>query len=80
MGQVLQADQLAGRREPVAPLRHRGQTHNLIGAECFLPELQADILIADKAFDAQRVLVLLAEADNAAVIPPNAGSRGAAAP
>ena len=36
-----------------------------------LPELEAETLIADKAFDAdQRVLEPLAEAGKAAVIPP----------
>jgi transposase len=53
-----------------------GQAHDLIGADCFLPELQADTLIADKAFDAdERVIVPLAEADKTAVIPPKAGRR-----
>ena len=38
--------------------------------------MQADLLIADKAFDAdQRVLNLLAAADKSAVIPPKANRR-----
>ena len=48
-----------------------GQEHDLAGADALLPELEAETLIADKAFDAdQRVLEPLAEAGKAAVIPP----------
>ena len=48
-----------------------GQEHDLAGADALLPELEADTLIADKAFDAdQRVLAPLAEAGKTAVIPP----------
>ena len=48
-----------------------GQAHDLAGADALLPELEAETLIADKAFDAhQRVLAPLAEAGKTAVIPP----------
>src|SRR4051794_38705737 len=48
-----------------------GQEHDLAGADALLPELEAETLIADKAFDTdQRVLEPLAEAGKAAVIPP----------
>ena len=48
-----------------------GQEHDLAGADALLPELEAETLIADKAFDAdQRVLEPLAEAGKTAVIPP----------
>jgi transposase len=48
-----------------------GQAHDLAGADALLPELEAETLIADKAFDAdQRVREPLAEAGKAAVIPP----------
>ena len=48
-----------------------GQEHDLAGADALLPELEAETLIADKAFDAdQRVLEPLAEAGKAAVVPP----------
>ena len=48
-----------------------GQEHDLAGADALLPELEAETLIADKAFDAdQRVLEPLAEAGKVAVIPP----------
>ncbi len=40
-----------------------GQEHDLAGADALLPELEAETLIADKAFDANaRVLEPLAEA------------------
>ena len=48
-----------------------GQEHDLAGADALLPELEAETLIADKAFDAdQRVRAPLAEAGTTAVIPP----------
>src|SRR3954465_2951153 len=47
-----------------------GQEHDLAGADALLPDLEAETLIADKAFDAdQRVLEPLADAGKAAVIP-----------
>ncbi len=48
-----------------------GQEHDLAGADALLPELAAETLIADKAFDAdKRVIEPLAEAGKTAVIPP----------
>lgn len=53
-----------------------GQAHDLIGADHLLPGMEADALIADKAFDAdKRVLEPLAQAGKAAVIPPKANRR-----
>ena len=50
-----------------------GQVHDLEGADALLPDLAADALIADKAFDAEeRVLGPLRQAGRAAVIPPGA--------
>ena len=47
-----------------------GQAHDLQGADAFLPDLAADTLLADKAFDADaRVIELLAAANKVAVIP-----------
>ena len=47
-----------------------GQAHDLEGADHFLPSMQADTLIADKAFDADaRVIAPLAAAGKATVIP-----------
>jgi transposase len=48
-----------------------GEAHDLVGADHLLPTMQADTLIADKAFDADaRVLEPLAAAGKTAVIPP----------
>jgi transposase len=48
-----------------------GQAHDLDGADALLPHMAADLLIADKAFDAdKRVRERLATAGKAAVIPP----------
>ena len=54
-----------------------GQAHDLEGADVLLPELAADALIADKAFDAEeRVLRPLEQAGETAVIPPEANLCG----
>lgn len=48
-----------------------GEAHDLVGADHLLPGMQADTLIADKGFDAdKRVLAPLVAAGKAAVIPP----------
>jgi transposase len=48
-----------------------GQAHDLVGADALLAELEAETLIADKAFAAdERVLEPLAEAGKTVVIPP----------
>jgi transposase len=53
-----------------------GQAHDLVGADQLLPSMAADMLIADKAFDAEaRVLEPLAAAGKTAVIPPKANRR-----
>jgi len=53
-----------------------GQAHDLIGADHLLPDVDADTLIADKAFDAdKRVIELLAAAGKATVIPPKANRK-----
>ena len=53
-----------------------GQAHDLEGADALLPDLAADALIADKAFDAEeRVLASLARAGKTAVIPPKANRK-----
>jgi transposase len=50
-----------------------GQAHDLEGADHFLPSMQADTLIADKAFDADaRVIAPLAAAGKTTVIPSKA--------
>jgi transposase len=53
-----------------------GQAHDLEGADHLLRQIQADVLIADKAFDADdRVIKPLAEAGKLAVIPPRANRK-----
>ncbi len=48
-----------------------GQASDLDGADALLPDLEADTLIADKAYDAEeRVLQPLQQAGKNAVIPP----------
>jgi transposase len=47
------------------------EVHDLAGADALLPQMAAEILIADKAFDADdRVIRPLAAAGKSAVIPP----------
>jgi transposase len=53
-----------------------GQAHDLVGADHLLPSMQAQTLIADKAFDADaRVIEPLAAVGKATVIPPKASRR-----
>ena len=61
---------------PIGLLLTDGAAHDLVGADHLLPDMQAEMLIADKAFDAdERVLEPLAAAGKAAVIPPRANRR-----
>jgi transposase len=61
---------------PVGFFLTGGEAHDLVGADHLLPEMQADMLLADKAFDAdERVLAPLAAAGKAVVIPPRANRR-----
>ena len=56
---------------PVGFFLTGGEVHDLVGADHLLPTMEADTLIADKAFDADaRVLEPLAAAGKTAVIPP----------
>jgi transposase len=53
-----------------------GEAHDLVGADRLLPQVQADTLIADKAFDAdERVIQPLQAAGKKAVIPPKQGRK-----
>ena len=53
-----------------------GQAHDLVGADHLLPDMQADVLIADKAFDAEeRVIKPLTAAGKTAVIPPKSNRK-----
>jgi transposase len=52
------------------------QVHDLVGADHLLPTMETDLLLADKAFDAdERVIAPLAAAGKAVVIPPKANRR-----
>jgi len=56
---------------PVGFLLTPGQAHDLDGADALLPAIQANILIADKAFDADKcVIEPLQNAGKTLVIPP----------
>jgi transposase len=53
-----------------------GQAHDLAGADHLLPPLEADQLIADKAYDAdKRVIEPLQQAGKGIVIPPQSNRR-----
>jgi hypothetical protein len=63
--------QTRGLGNPLAFLLTPGQAHDLAGADALLAQMAADLLIADRAFDAdKRVLQPLAAAGKSAVIPP----------
>ena len=58
---------------PVGFFLTGGQTHYLVGADHQIPTMQVDMLIADKAFDADaRVLEPLTDAGKQSVIPSKA--------
>ena len=53
-----------------------GQAHDLQGADVLLPQMQADTLLADKAFDAdERVIEPLLAAGKKFVIPPKSNRK-----
>ncbi len=53
-----------------------GQAHDLAGADALLPQVKADTIIADKAYDAdERMLEPLAAAGKTAVIPPKSNRK-----
>lgn len=53
-----------------------GQAHDLDGADILLENLQANALLADKAYDAdERVLLRLKAMDCKAVIPPKSNRK-----
>ena len=53
-----------------------GQAHDLLGADALLPGLEADALLADKAYDAdERVIQPLRDAGIEPVIPPKANRK-----
>ena len=61
---------------PLSFLLTAGQAHDLQGADALLPQMEADTLLADKAFDAdQRVIEPLRAAGKTAVIPPKSNRK-----
>ena len=53
-----------------------GEAYDLVGADELLPDMEADMLLADKAFDAdERVIKPLAAAGKTAVIPSKANRK-----
>ena len=61
---------------PIAFLLTPGQAHDLEGADALLPQMQADALLADKAFDAdERVIEPLLAAGKTIVIPPKSNRK-----
>ena len=60
---------------PVGFFLTGGQAHNLKGADHFLPSMQADTLIADKAFDADARVIAPQEAAGKATVIPSKANR-----
>ena len=61
---------------PIAFFVTPGQAHDLEGADVFLPQMEADTLLADKAFDAdERVIEPLLAAGKTPVIPPKSNRK-----
>ena len=61
---------------PLGFLLTPGQAHDLQGADALLPQMQADALLADKAFDADaRVVEPLLAAGKTVVIPPKSSRK-----
>ena len=61
---------------PLAFFLTAGQAHDLQGAHLLLPQMQADTLLADKAFDAdERVIEPLLAAGKKLVIPPRSNRK-----
>jgi transposase len=61
---------------PLAFSLTAGQAHDLNGADALLPHMQADMLLADKAYDAdRRVIEPLRVAGKTAVIPSKANRK-----
>jgi transposase len=53
-----------------------GQAHDLEGADALLPDMAAEVLLADKAFDAdERVIEPLRARGKSFVIPPKSNRR-----
>jgi transposase len=61
---------------PLAFFLTPGQAHDLQGADTLLPQMQANTLLADKAFDAdERLIKPLLAAGKTIVIPPKSNRK-----
>jgi transposase len=61
---------------PLAFMLTPGQAHDLEGTDALLPQMAADTLLADNAFDAdKRVIEPLLAAGKTAVIPPKSNRK-----
>jgi transposase len=61
---------------PLKIILTAGQVHDLAGADAMLPEMKAEALLADKAFDAdERVIKPLEAAGKTVVIPPKSNRK-----
>jgi transposase len=61
---------------PLKIILTAGQVHDLAGADALLPGMQAEALLADKAYDAdERVIGPLEAAGKVAVIPPKSNRK-----
>src|SRR5271165_6252180 len=61
---------------PLKIILTAGQVHDLAGADALLPGMQAEALLADKAYDAdERVITPLEAAGKTAVIPPKSNRK-----
>ena len=61
---------------PLAFSLSPGQAHDLEGADVLLPQMKANTVLADKAFDAdERVIEPLLAAGKTPVIPPRSGRK-----
>jgi transposase len=61
---------------PLAFFLTPGQAHDLEGADALLPQMKAEMLLADKAFDAdKRVIEPLLAAGKTLVIPPKSNRK-----
>jgi transposase len=61
---------------PLGFFRTAGQAHDLQGTDALLPQMQADTVLADKAFDAdERVIKPLLAAGKTFVIPPKSSRK-----
>jgi transposase len=61
---------------PIGFVLSPGQAHDLEGADALLPQMKADTLLADKAYDAdERVIEPLLAAGKNPVIPPKSNRK-----